>query len=75
MLETYNRNTTRSTISEIFFNLFLKIDQAGFYECPKIYQFKNDNEIISKTDKQEENKEFRSIKKIVEGFDDIPTFE
>ncbi|MBL4560073.1 MAG: hypothetical protein JKX79_03705 [Labilibaculum sp.] len=38
-----NRNTTRSTISEVFFNLFFQIDQTGFYECPTTFQFKNDN--------------------------------
>ncbi|PKQ62530.1 hypothetical protein BZG02_12465 [Labilibaculum filiforme] len=70
-----NQNTKRSTISEVFFNLFLKIDQAGFYECPATFQCENDNKTISKTDKQQENKEFRSIKNIVEGFDDVPQFE
>jgi len=70
-----NRNTTRSIISEVFFNLFLQIDQAGFYECPATFQFKNDNEEITKLDNQEENKEFRSIKNIVAGFDALPPFE
>lgn len=67
-----NRNTTRSVISEIFFNLFLPIDQAGFYECPTTFQF--NNEPIPKHDMQEEDKEFRSIKNIIESFDDIPPF-
>jgi len=82
-----NRNTKRSTISEVFFNLFLSIDQAGFYECPTTYQLKNENEEVPKInkqeknkeilkiDKQEENNEFRSIKNIIEGFDDIPPFK
>jgi len=70
-----NRNTTRSTISEVFFNLFLQIDQAGFYECPATFQFNNDCKEIPKINNQEEDKEFRSIKNIVEGFDDIPPFK
>lgn len=42
-IRKYNRiqTTSRSTISEVFFNLFLKIDQAGFYECPNTYDFAN----------------------------------
>lgn len=76
-ISKYNRNsnTTRSTISEVFFNLFLQIDQAGFYECPATFQFKSHNKEIPKIDIQKEDKEFRSIKNIVEGFDDLPPFE
>jgi len=37
-IRKYNRNTERSTFSDIFFNLFLKIDKSGFYECPTNYQ-------------------------------------
>jgi hypothetical protein len=35
----YNRTreTRQSILSEIFFNLFLKIHKAGFYECPQTY--------------------------------------
>jgi len=39
------------------------------------FQFKNDNKEMPKIDNQEDNKEFRSIKNIVDGFDDVPPFE
>ena len=59
------------TLSFVFF----KVDQAGFYECPATFQFKIDDKEVPKIDNQEEDKEFRSIKNIIEGFDDIPPFE
>jgi len=36
---------------------------------------KNDNKEMPKIDNHEENKEFRSIKNIVKGFDDVPPFK
>ncbi len=42
-ISKYNRERQckQSTISEVFFTHFLKIDQLGFYECPKTYRFEN----------------------------------
>jgi len=70
-----NRNTIRSSISEVFFNLFLQIDQAGFHECPTTFELANDDNIPKTDNVKDHDSEFRSIKNIVEGFDDIPAFE